>query len=266
MRVPGMKFRVKRVEHDEEVTVVEHLDELRNRLLISLLCLGVAFSIAFWRHTDIIRLLIRQVPHNHNGDQIKLVILGVGEQFKIAVTVSFWAAVFVALPVLFYQLYAYVIPAFNPDRSARTWPLLVLVPSLFVVGAVFSYLVVIPAAASFLLGFDSELYNVQPRALDWYEFCVTMMLAMGLIFELPAAVLMLTRLGLVTSRMLRHYRRHAIVALAVLAAALPGVDPVSMVMELLPLLVLYEFSIVLSRMTERRNAEDEDLDAAVPEP
>jgi len=266
MRVPGMKFRVKRVEHDEEVTVVEHLDELRNRLLISLLCLGVAFSLAFWRHTDIIRLLIRQVPKNHNGEQIRLVVLAVGEQFKIAVTVSFWAAVIVALPVLFYQLYAYVIPAFNPDRSARTWPLLVLVPSLFVIGAIFSYLVVIPAAASFLLGFDSELYNVQPRALDWYEFCVTMMLAMGLIFELPAAVLLLTKVGIVSSRLMRHYRRHAIVALAVVAAALPGVDPISMIMEFLPLVVLYEFSIVLARMVERGRAEEDDLDAAVPEP
>jgi sec-independent protein translocase protein TatC len=266
MAIPGMRFRVKRVAHDEEVTVVEHLDELRNRLLVSLLCLGVAFSVAFWRHTDIIRLLIRQVPQNHNGEQIKLVILGVGEQFKIAVTVSFWAAVIVALPVLFYQLYAYTIPAFNPDRSARTWPLLVLVPSLFVIGAVFSYLVVIPAAASFLLGFDSELYNVQPRALDWYEFCVTMMLAMGLIFELPAAVLLLTKVGILNSRLLRHYRKHAIVALAVLAAALPGVDPISMIMELLPLLVLYEFSIILARLTERRGAEKEDFDAAVPEP
>jgi len=264
--IPGIKFRVKRVGHSDEVTVVEHLDELRNRLLISLICLGVAFSLAFWRHTDLIRLLIRQVPKSHSGEQIRLVILGVGEQFKIAVTVSFWAAVIIALPVLFYQLYAYVIPAFNPDRTARTWPLLLLVPSLFTVGAIFAYIVVIPAAATFLLGFDSELYNVQPRALDWYEFCVTMMLAMGLIFELPAAVLLLTKVGIVSSRLMRHYRRHAIVALAVVAAALPGVDPVSMIMEFLPLLVLYEFSIVLARMVERGRVEEDDLDAAVPEP
>jgi sec-independent protein translocase protein TatC len=261
-----MKFRVKRVGHDDEVTVVEHLDELRNRLLISLICLAVAFSVAFWRHTDIIRLLIRQVPKDHNGEQIKLVVLAVGEQFKIAVTVSFWAAVIVALPVLFYQLYAYVIPAFNPDRTARTWPLLVLVPALFTAGAVFSYLVVIPAAAKFLLQFDSELYNVQPRALDWYEFCATMMLAMGIIFELPAAVMLFTKVGIVNSRLMRRYRRHAVVALAVLAAALPGVDPISMIMELLPLLVLYEFSIVLARMVERRPVEEDDLDAAVPGP
>lgn len=261
-----MRFRVRRVDHDEEVTVVEHLDELRNRLLISLICLGVAFSVAFWRHEDIIRLLIRQVPKSKTGEQIDLVVLAVGEQFKIAVTISFWAAVIVALPVLFYQLYAYVIPAFNPDRSATTWPLLVLVPVLFTCGAIFSYIVVIPAAAKFLLQFDSNLYLVQPRALDWYEFCVTMMLAMGLIFELPAAVLLLTRVGIVNSRMLRRYRKHAIVALAVLAAALPGVDPVSMVMELIPLLVLYEFSIVLSKLAERRGeAAEDDLDA-VSEP
>ena len=257
-----MRFRVRRVEHDEEVTVVEHLDELRNRLLVSLICLGVAFSVAFWRHEDIVRLLIRQIPKTTDGRPIDLVVLAVGEQFKIAVTISFWAAVIVALPVLFYQLYAYVIPAFNPDRTARTWPLLVLVPALFICGAVFSYLVVIPAAAKFLLQFDSNLYLVQPRALDWYEFCVTMMLALGLIFELPAAVLLLTRVGIVTSKMMRTYRKHAIVALAVLAAALPGVDPVSMIMEFIPLLVLYEFSIVLSKMAERKStAEEDDLDA-----
>jgi sec-independent protein translocase protein TatC len=257
-----MRFRVRRVSHDEEVTVVEHLDELRNRLLISLLCLGVAFSVAFWRHEDIIRLLLRQIPRASDGRKIDLVVLAVGEQFKIAVTISFWAAVIVALPVLFYQLYAYVLPAFNPDRSARTWPLLILVPFLFTCGAVFSYIVVIPAASKFLLQFDSNLYLVQPRALDWYEFCVTMMLALGLIFELPAAVLLLTRVGIVNSKLLRRYRRHAIVALAVLAAALPGVDPVSMIMEFIPLLVLYEFSIILSKVAERKDTvEEDDLDA-----
>jgi sec-independent protein translocase protein TatC len=136
------------------------------------------------------------------------------------------------------------------------------VPLLFTCGAVFSYIVVIPAAAKFLLQFDSNLYVVQPRALDWYEFCVTMMLALGLIFELPAAVLLLTRVGIVTSKMMRKYRKHAIVALAVLAAALPGVDPVSMIMEFIPLLVLYEFSIVLSKLSERKHtAEEDDLDA-----
>jgi sec-independent protein translocase protein TatC len=252
-----LRLRVRRLAHDEEVTVVEHLDELRNRLLVSLICLGVGFSVAFWRHEDIIRLLLRQAPKSINGHEIKFVVLAVGEQFRIAVTISFWAAVMIALPVLFYQLYAYVVPAFNPDRTRTTWPLLVLVPSLFVAGAVFGYLIVIPAAATFLLGFDANLYAVTPRAIEWYEFCVAMMLAMGLIFELPAAVLMLARLGIVNARMLRRYRRHAIVVLAVVAAALPGIDPISMLMEFAPLIVLYEFSILLARVAERREESDE---------
>jgi sec-independent protein translocase protein TatC len=247
-----LRLRTKRLDHDEEVTVVEHLDELRNRLIVSLACLAAAFMVAFWRHGDLIELLKRPLP-KVNGHQLDLFVFGTGEQFKLAMSVSFWAAVIVALPILFYQLYAYVIPAFNPDRTHTTWPLLILVPSLFVVGVVFAYIVVLPAAASFLLNFDAHLYTVQPRANEWFEWCVTMFIAVGLIFELPAAVLFLTRLGIVNSGMLRKYRRYAIIVLAVVAAALPGVDPVSMIMEFLPLLVLYEFSIVLSRMAERRD-------------
>jgi sec-independent protein translocase protein TatC len=260
-----MRLRTRRLEHEEEVTVVEHLDELRNRLFIALISLGVAFSVAFWRHTDIIELLLRQIPKANDGREIELVVLAVGEQFKIAVTISFWAAVLVALPVLFYQLYAYVVPAFNPDFNARSWPVLILVPALFVCGAVFAYVVVIPAAADFLLKFDSELYIVQPRALDWYEFCVTMMLAVGLIFEMPAAVLLLTRAGIVNSRLMRRNRRYAIIALAVVAAALPGIDPVTMLMELAPLLVLYELSIFLSQAVERRMDEPADDLDVVPD-
>ncbi len=173
----------------------------------------------------------------------------------------------IALPVLFYQLYAYVIPAFNPDRSARTWPLLVLVPSLFIVGAIFAYIVVIPAAATFLLRFDSELYNVQPRALDWYEFCVTMMLAMGLIFELPAAVLLLTKVGIVTSRMMRHVPpardRGARGGRGRPPRRRPGLDDHGVPPAARPVRVLDR---PLAAWSSAGRVEEDDLDAAVPEP
>jgi sec-independent protein translocase protein TatC len=261
-----MRLRVKRLDHDEEVTVVEHLDELRNRLIVSLLCLAAAFVVAFWRHEDLIRLLKGPLPKVH-GKQLDLFVFGTGEQFKLAVSISFWAAVIVALPVLFYQLYAYVIPAFNPEGRHMTWPLLLLVPSLFIVGVVFAYIVVLPAAASFLLNFDANLYTVQPRANEWFEWCVTMFIAVGLIFELPAAVLFLTRLGLLSSRMLRKNRRYAYLILCVVAAALPGVDPVSMILEFLPLIVLFEFSIILARMVERREdpaSQSREADLPLP--
>jgi sec-independent protein translocase protein TatC len=250
-----MRLRVKRLNHDEEVTVVEHLDELRNRLFVSLACLGVAFVVAFWRHDDLIRLMEGPLPVVH-GHKLTLFVFATGEQFRLAMSVSFWAAVIVALPVLFYQLYAYVIPAFNPDRTHTTWPLLLLVPTLFVLGVVFGYIVVLPAAASFLLNFDANLYTVQPRANEWFEWCVTLLIAMGLIFELPAAVLMLTKMHVLNSRMMRKNRRYAILILSIVAAALPGVDPVSMIAEFLPLLLLYEFSIVLARMAEGRRGTE----------
>jgi sec-independent protein translocase protein TatC len=126
---------------------------------------------------------------------------------------------------------------------------------------------VLPAAASFLLNFDANLYTVQPRANEWFEWCVTMFIAVGLIFELPAAVLFLTRLGLLSSRMLRKNRRYAYLILCVVAAALPGVDPVSMILEFLPLIVLFEFSIILARMVERREdpaSQSREADLPLP--
>jgi sec-independent protein translocase protein TatC len=244
-----MRLRVRRIAHDEEVSVVDHLDELRQRLLVSLACLGVAFAVAFWRHQDIERIFLDALPPGINH---KTLILGVGEQFKIALSVSFWAAVTVALPVLFYQLYAYVVPAFSPEHQRSSWPVLFLVPVLFVCGVVFAYLVVIPAAGSFLLGFDSDLYTVMPQAKEWYSFCTEMMIALGVIFEVPALALLLARAGVISSRLLRRYRRHSLVVNAVIAAALPGVDPVSMLFEMAPLVVLYEFSILLARLVEPR--------------
>ena len=173
-----MRVRLRRLSHDEEVSVVDHLDELRNRLIVSLGCLGVGFAVAFWRHQDLIRLLLRPVPKKVKPN---LLVTGVGEQFTIDMKLAFWAAVIVASPVLFYQIYAYIVPALNPDVQGNLWPLLVLVPSLFVGGVVFAYLLVIPAASSFLLGFDSNIYTVLPRAQEWFQFCITLMLVLSLI-------------------------------------------------------------------------------------
>ncbi len=262
-----MRFRVRRLDHSDEVTVVEHLDELRNRLVVSLIALGVTFGVAFWQHNKLIEIMKRQVPLGPDGKPYGLVILAPGEQFSLAMQISFWAAVIVTTPILFYQLYAYVIPAFNPDRTRTTWPLLLMVPFFFTTGVVFAYFVVIPAAAGFLLGFDANEYVVQPRAELWYEWMVTLLLAVGLIFEMPAAVLMLAKMRIVSSRMLRRFRRHAILVNTVVAAALPGVDPVSMIMEALPLFALYELSILLAWLVERGSgrqaASDVDVDTDV---
>ena len=250
-----MPSRLRRLGHDEEVSVVDHLDELRQRIIVSLVTLGAAAAFTFWQHARIIELLNRQLPSSVSQPTT----LDVGEPFRIALTVSVWSALLIALPVLFYQLYAFVVPAFGDDYQRSLWPLLVVVPALFIAGAVFAYLVVVPAAVGFLVSFDSDLYNNQVRAGSYYPFVVQLMLALGIVFELPAATLLLTRLGVVSSRLLRRNRRYAIVVCAVVAAALPGTDPVSMLVELLPLLLLFEISIVVARVAERRSASVGDV-------
>jgi sec-independent protein translocase protein TatC len=126
-------------------------------------------------------------------------------------------------------------------------PIALLAPVLFLLGVAFAYFVVMPAAVGFLLNFNDAQFNVQVRARDYYSFFSTTMIAGGLVFELPLAVLAVTRLGIVEVDQLRRNRRYAYLLIAIIAAALPGIDPVSMLIEMVPLLVLYELSILLAR-------------------
>ena len=151
------------------------------------------------------------------------------------------------MPILLYQLYAYVLPAFSEAEKRIVLPMLIAAPFLFVSGVPFAYFVVMPAAVKFLLGFNDSQFNVQVRARDYYSFFSMTMLAGGVIFEMPLAILAVTRLGIVKVEQLSSNRRYAYLVIAIVAAALPGVDPVSMLLEMVPLLVLYELSILLAR-------------------
>jgi sec-independent protein translocase protein TatC len=243
----------KRLEHGEEVSLVEHLTELRQRLVVAFIALGVGFAVAFWRNSDILRLFNRQLPIDpHTHRHILPTTLSVSEPFTNSMIISAYAGLLLALPIVFYQLYAFVIPAFSNRTSKHIWPIMIIVPLLFVGGVGFGYEVVLPRAIHFLLGFNASNYNVQVRASSYYSFPCMILAAMGLIFEMPAAVAALTRVGILSAKMMRKNRRYAIVVLAAIAALLPGVDPVSMLLEFLPLLVLYEVSIWVARLVEVR--------------
>jgi len=247
----------RRIAHTDEVALVDHLDELRNRLFVALAALGVSFGVTFWRHQDILDLLNRQLP-----DEVgKPVTLSPAEPFTTAIMVSLYASFIIALPIIFYQVYAFVIPAFSDITARRVWPLLLLVPALFVGGAAFGYVVLLPAAADFLLNFDSENYQTEVRAREWYGFAATTLTAMGLMFEMPAAAALFARIGLLRSSWMRKNRRIAIVLLAVMAALLPTVDPVSLILEMIPLLILYEASIWVAKLVEPDHVEmDEEFE------
>ncbi len=250
-----MARRVRAVSHEDRLTLVEHLDELRARIVVCLAVFAVALALCFWQNHLLLEIASKPLPSDHR----KLLTFGVTEPFTTTLTVSAYGAIILAMPILLYQLYAFVLPAFSRSERRVVLPILLFFPALFVAGIAFAYFVVMPAAVHFLLNFNDNQFNVQVRARDYYSFFSTTMLAGGLIFQLPLAILAVTRLGIVKVEQLTANRRYAYLLIAIVAAALPGVDPVSMLVEMVPLLVLFELSILLARAFGRPGAESGGL-------
>lgn len=232
--------RIKNVQHGERVDLTGHLDELRTRVLVSVAAFGVALGLCFWQNHLILSLV--NIPLRGK----ELITLGVTEPFTTTLTLSAYAAILLALPVVLYQLYAFVLPAFNKTEKKVALPLMLMVPVLFVAGAAFAFFVVVPAALQFLLHFNADQFQTQLRAKEYYGFLTLTVLACGIVFQVPVGVLALTRLGITDAAGLRAKRRYAWLGCAVLAAALPGVDPLTMLFEMVPLVALYEMSILLA--------------------
>lgn len=245
-----MPRRVRAVSHEDRLSLVEHLDELRSRIVVSVAVFGVALALCFWQNHLLLEIASGPLPSDHK----KLLTFGITEPLTTTLTVAAYGAILISLPIVLYQAYAYVLPAFSTAERRVVLPILLLAPVLFLAGVAFSYFIVMPAAVKFLLNFNDSQFNVQVRARDYYSFFSTTMLAGGIVFQMPLAILAVTRLGIVKVDQLTDNRRYAYLAIAVIAAALPGVDPVSMLIEMVPLLVLYELSILLARAFGRPGA------------
>jgi sec-independent protein translocase protein TatC len=250
--------RVKPVAHDEQLALVDHLDELRSRLIYSLFAFGVAFAICGWQNHRILEIVNKPLPDRYDQP----LTFGVTEPFTTTFTNAAYAALLLALPFVLYQVYAFVLPAFSPTEKRVAKPLMLMVPVLFITGVVFCYFVVLPPATDFLLSFNASEFNTQVRARDYYSFSTMTMLAMGLGFQVPVFILALVRMRIVTVEQLRHNRRYAILVIAVLAALLPTIDPITMLLEMVPLLILYELSIVLASVWGRPTGESPEVAAA----
>lgn len=242
-----MPRRVRAVSHEDRLSLVEHLDELRSRLILCIVVFGVALALCFWQNNLLLEIAGGPLPEDHK----KLITFGVTEPFTTTVTVAAYGAIVLSLPIVLWQLYSYILPAFSPHEKRAVLPILLLFPALFLAGIAFSYFVVMPAAVKFLLNFNDSQFNIQVRARDYYSFFSMTMLAGALVFQLPLVILAITRLGIVKVEQLTSNRRYAYLLIAVLAAALPGVDPISMVIEMVPLLVLFELSILIAKVLGR---------------
>jgi sec-independent protein translocase protein TatC len=305
---------VRPVGYDDRLSLVEHLDELRTRLMICLGAFLVCFAVCFWQNGAILDIMNRPLEktafRNGSNDPFERaaafqqqekrffrdaetfglavaadkhaspptraaarsfagvarstasavppreakrpVTLGVGEPFTATFKVASYAALLLALPLILYQAYAFVLPAFSPREREVAVPLLLMVPFLFVAGVLFAYFMVLPPAISFLQNFNDDNYDILLQAKDYYSFEIMVLISMGAVFQVPVGILAAVRMGIVTPRQLRAWRRYAIVVIAVIAMVLPGQDPVTMLLIMLPLVGLYEGSILLSSLLDRR--------------
>jgi sec-independent protein translocase protein TatC len=243
-----MRRLPRRLRPGEEATLTEHLDELRSRLIIALVAIAVGFTVAYVFHDDLIRALEHALPEERR----KLITLGVAEPFLTSVWVSLWAGFAIALPIVLWQVWSFLAPALGENTQRVVVWFVLAASALMVCGLAFGYYLALPAAVHFLTNFDESLYDIQIRARDYISFSLLVMAATAVVFELPVFVLALVRLGILTTAKLRRNRRLGYVIVAAVAVALPGVDPVTTTLEAVPLLILYEGSIWLSVLFERR--------------
>jgi sec-independent protein translocase protein TatC len=240
----------RRLGHGEEATLVEHLEELRQRLFVCIGATLLGFVVAYIFHRRLIRLLTHALPPNHRH----LTTLTIGEPFLTSMWLSLYAGFVIALPVLIWQAWAFFLPAFDESHERILRIFVAISTGLLVVGLLFGYYLALPAAAHFLTNYDKAQYTVLIRARDYIGFASKVLVAMAIVFELPLFVVGLTRIGILSTHRLRRTRRVGYFIVCCVAVALPGVDPVTTTLEAIPLLLLYEASIWASVLLDRRAA------------
>lgn len=331
--------KVRPIGHDDRLSIVDHLDELRTRLIFCIVAFAVCFGFAYWQNNAILKVVNTpftdakapskqsDFTNSSNGalaqtaryDRVvaealtaaarstkssqaalaallvnargvpdgtvsqvressrratdflrkaqavgraipdatpKPVTLGVTEPFVTTFTVSAYAALLLALPFILFQLYAFLLPAFSPQERKTAVPFMAMVPVLFVCGVLFGYFVALPRAVDFLLNFNADKFDILVGAQQYYKFSIVLLLAIGLLFQIPVGVLAITRLGILTPQQLAKNRGYVVLAVAVIAAvATPTPDPITMLVTMLPLIILFELSLLLARIFHKRAAD-----------
>lgn len=256
------------------MTLIEHLGELRSRIIKVAAVFVLAAVVTWFFRKPLFYFLLEPAGEQFQGQ--RLFVTSIGEQFISDMKLALWAAFVLSIPVLLYQAWAFVAPAVGEMGRLTTYILITLASSLFLAGVAFGYYFVLPAGLSFLLGWDTERYETIITPSFYLAFTTRFLLACGIVFELPAATYVCAKLGLIDANLLKRYRKHAVVGNTVLAAAItPSPDPFTMVMLAVPLIVMYELSIVIARYVNPTTevtahnldrAEEEGEEDLEPEP
>lgn len=241
----------RRLGHAEEATLGEHLEELRGRLFVIIGAVVLGTVVAYVFHDHVLNWLNRPLPADHH----RLSTFGVAEPFTVTLTVSLYAGFVLALPVVVWQVWLFFAPALDPAAERKVLGLAACAVLLGAAGVAFGYWVLLPRAVHFLTNYDNEHFRQLIRASSYYNFVVTVLVGILLVFQVPLVILGLVSLGVLSSRTLRRQRRMGYLITAAIALALPGPDPVTTFLELLPMWLLFEGSIWLAVFYERRQAK-----------
>ena len=245
-----MRKLPRRLGHGEEATLDEHLEELRQRLFVMIGAVVVGTIVAFVFHNQLLDWLNQPLPHGHR----RLLAIGVAEPFTVSVTVSVWAGLVLASPVILWQLWGFFAPAFEQGVERKIVGLVAAAALLAAGGIAFGYWVLLPRAIHWLTNYDSAHFVHLIQAKSYYSFVVTVLIGMVVIFQTPLLILGLVSIGVLSSRTLRRNRRLGYFITALVALALPGPDLLTTFLELLPMWALFESSIWLAVFVERRQA------------
>jgi sec-independent protein translocase protein TatC len=236
----------RRLRHGEEATLVEHLGELRTRLVICMISITAAFIAAYVFHGHILNWLNRPLP----ADLRRPLTLSPLEPFSTSIMVSLWTALIASIPVIFWQVWAFLAPAFAPHYQRSMAIMVAFAALLAVAGLVFGYYIILPKAVHFLTNYDSSHFQIQVRAKEYYRFVSFVLIGVALAFEVPVFVLGLVRMGILSAARLRRTWRFGVFVMTVVGVILPGVDPVSTILSVVPLVTLYAISIGLATYLE----------------
>jgi sec-independent protein translocase protein TatC len=230
-------------EQEKKMPFTGHLEELRKRLIICCVAVGIAFFAAFGFKEDLFRILMRPLISALPPGQ-KMIFTGLPEAFFVYIEVSIIAGIMVAMPVLLYQMWLFVAPGLYTHEKSFLMPLVVLSTFFFLGGVLFAYLVVFPFAFKYLVSFETDFVRPLPAMREYLNLVSALMLAFGLIFELPLVLTMLARFGMITDLFLRKNRKYAVL-LAFVAAAIftPTPDVFNQCLMAGPIIILYEVSI-----------------------
>ncbi|WP_435546989.1 twin-arginine translocase subunit TatC [Desulfobacterium sp. N47] len=250
------------MKEDDKISFTAHLEELRKRLIICFIAVGVGFALTYGFKEKIFEILTLPLIHEmKSGD--KMIFTGLSEAFFIYMKLSFFAGIALASPVVFYQIWRFVAPGLYHNEKRNIFPMVLFSVFFFSGGVLFCYFVVFPVAIKFFLGFASDIIQPLPSMNEYLSFTTKMLLGFGLVFQLPIVIIFLVKLGIVTVPFLRKNRKYAILLIFIVAAILTSTpDIFNQLLMAVPLMFLYEISIIsavfFQKKKEEKNTENKE--------